>query len=208
MEKERDYSQDIAEIRSMMERSSKFLSLSGLVGILIGAYSLVGAAVANWYLQFNPNELIDSGHGTIDSIIDHWKILLLALSVILLTIFTSVFFSQRRAQQRGEKFWSPAVRHLIFSLATPLVAGGILLLILLSHGLTGLLAPLSLLFYGLALLYAARFTFSELRILGLIQIVLGLFASYFIAQGLLIWAIGFGAVHIVYGIFMHYKYEK
>lgn len=206
--KEHDYAQDIAEIRSMMERSSKFLSLSGLVGILIGAYSLIGAGIAYRYLHFNPTGLMDNAHGSSNSIFDYWQLLLLALSIILLTIFTAVFFSQRRAQQRGEKFWSPTVRHLIFSLATPLVAGGILLLILLSHGLTGLLAPLSLLFYGLALLYAARFTFSELRILGWIQIALGLLASYFIAQGLLIWAIGFGVVHIVYGIYMHYKYEK
>lgn len=208
MKKEHDYSQDIAEIRMMMERSSKFLSLSGRMGILIGIYALLGAAVAHQFFHFNPTEVMDSDPRSGTSIAHIWKIVLLGIVVIILTIGTMIYYSAKRAKKLGEKIWSPTARRMFISLATPLVAGGILLLILLSKGLTGLLAPLSLVFYGLALIHASKFTYDDLRSLGMIQIALGLLGSIFISWGLLLWAIGFGVIHIVYGIYMHYKYEK
>ncbi len=208
MKKEHDYSQDLAEIRTMMERSSKFLSLSGRMGILIGVYALLGAAIAYWFFHFNPSEIMNPGFGAEISINPIWKIVFLGIVIILLTIGTGIYFSAQRAKKIGERIWSPTSRRMVISLATPLVTGGILLLILLSKGLTGLLAPLSLVFYGLALIHAAKFTYDDLRTLGLIQIALGLLGAFFISWGLLLWAVGFGVVHIVYGIYMHYKYEK
>lgn len=208
MKKEHDYSQDIAEIRMMMERSSKFLSLSGRMGILIGIYALLGAAVAYLFFHFNPTEVMDLDLRSGTPIAPIWKIILLGIVVIILTIGTVIYYSAKRAKKLGEKVWSPTARRMFISLATPLVAGGILLLILLSKGLTGLVAPLSLVFYGLALIHAAKFTYDDLRTLGMIQIALGLLGSIFIPWGLLLWAIGFGVIHIVYGIYMHYKYEK
>jgi hypothetical protein len=79
---------------------------------------------------------------------------------------------------------------------------------MISRGLVGLVAPMSLIFYGLALYNASQFTYEEVRSLGLIQIVLGLLGAYFVSYGLLFWAIGLGVAHIVYGIYMHYRYER
>ena len=90
----------------------------------------------------------------------------------------------------------------------PLIIGGVLLLICLSKGLIGFLAPLSLLFYGIALFTISKFTYIEVRVLGLIEIVLGLAGAYFVNWGVLFWAIGFGVVHIVYGIYVYFKYER
>lgn len=203
MKKEKDYIQDIAEIRSMMERSSKFLSLSGWAGIMAGIYALAGAYIAYTFFDFNP-EGIMSG----DLSADFTPILWLGLGILILALGTAVYFSAKRSGTRGEKLWNPTAKRLLISMAVPLVAGGILILILIAHGLIGIIAPFSLLFYGLALFNAGRKTYKEVKILGLVEIGLGLISSCCIEYSLILWALGFGVVHIVYGIHMNYKYER
>lgn len=205
MKKEEDYIRDISEIRSMMERSSKFLTLSGWAGIMAGIYALFGAWIAHRYLIFEPSDDFSSYSETRTEIS---KMLLLGILILALAMGTAVYFSYRNAQKKGEKLWNPTSRRLLIHMAVPLCVGGILILILISKGFAGLMAPLSLIFYGLALYNASKFTYEEIRLLGLVEIILGLIGVYFIGYGLLLWALGFGIAHIIYGIYMHYKYEK
>jgi hypothetical protein len=65
-----------------------------------------------------------------------------------------------------------------------------------------------LIFYGLSLVNAGKFTFSEIHYLGLTEIVLGILAGIFINHGLLFWTLGFGLMHIVYGTVMYYRHER
>lgn len=208
MKDEKDYLRDIAEIRSMMERSSKFLSLSGWAGIMAGIYALAGAFIAFKFLNFNPDELIAGNleAGSIFSSLS--KVIWLAIIVLILAISTASFLSFRKADKKGEKIWNHTTRRFLLSMAVPLAAGGLVILVLISKGLTGLIAPLTLLFYGLALYNASGFTLIEVKTLGFIQIGLGLISACFIEYGLFIWAAGFGVVHIIYGVYMHYKYER
>ncbi len=208
MKEEKDYIRDIAEIRSMMERTSKFLSLSGWAGIMAGIYALIGAYLAYKLFYFNPGEM---AYTTMES--GNWpftllNIIVLALIVLVLAIGTAVFLSYKKANKRGEKVWNATSRRLVASMAVPLVAGGLLVLVLISKGLIGFIAPFTLVFYGLALYNASKFTYGEVRTLGLIEIGLGLIGTYFIGYGLLFWAIGFGLLHIIYGIYIHYRYEQ
>lgn len=208
MKDEKDYLRDIAEIRSMMERSSKFLSLSGWAGIMAGIYALAGAFIAFKFLNFNPDELI-AGNLEAGSIFASLsKVIWLAIIVLILAISTASFLSFRKADKKGEKIWNPTTRRFLLCMAVPLAAGGLVILVLISKGLTGLIAPLTLLFYGLALYNASGFTLNEVKTLGFIQIGLGLISACFIEYGLFIWAAGFGVVHIIYGVYMHYKYER
>ena len=208
MKEERDYNKDLAEIRSMMERSSKFLSLSGWAGIMAGIYALAGAWIAYNYYEFNPGQIVysPSQPGSLPSALP--EVIILAVLVLVLAIGTAMFLSYKKANKRGEKVWNATSRRLLVHMTVPLSAGGILILILLSKGLIGLIAPLTLLFYGLALYNASKFTYNDLKYLGLVQVVLGLTSSWYIEYGLLFWAIGFGAAHIVYGIYMHFRYER
>lgn len=203
MNKERDYIQDLAEIRSMMERSSKFMSLSGWSGVMAGIYALIGAYIAYNIYSFNPNVIDYSINSE-----DLSKVILIAVVVLIFTIGTAIFLSYNKAIKRGEKVWNLTSRLMIINLTVPLIAGGILITIFLSKELVGLIAPLTLLFYGLAMFNASKFTYNEMKYLGLIQMGLGLVSSYYIEYGLLFWAIGFGVVHIVYGIYMHLRYER
>jgi len=136
------------------------------------------------------------------------NVIFLALLILILAIGTAIFLSHKKADKRGEKLWNTTSEKLLINMAVPLTAGGLLLLILISQGLIGLIAPFTLLFYGLALYNAGRFTYEVVKILGLIQIGLGLLGAYFVGYGLVFWALGFGVAHIIYGIYIHYRYEK
>lgn len=208
MKEGRDYIRDIAEIRSMMERSSKFLSLSGWAGIMAGVYALSGAYIAYKFFHFNPDEIAYGTSEPASLSSGQLQAILLAVLILVLALGTAIFLSNKKAKKRGEKIWNATSRRLLTSMAVPLVAGGIFILIVVSKGLIGLVAPLTLLFYGLALYNASKFTYGELKFLGMIQIVLGLISSWFIGYGLLLWAIGFGVVHIAYGIHIHFRYER
>jgi len=203
--KEKDYIRDIAEIRTMMERSSKFLSLSGWAGILAGIYAFLGAYIAYSLFQFNPAEII---YSNVEIPANLHKVIILAIIILILTIGTALFLSSRKADKRGENLWNPTSKRLLISMAVPLITGGLLILILISHGLIGLIAPFTLLFYGLALYNASRYTYQDLKTLGLIQITLGIIGSYYVEYGLILWALGFGLMHIIYGIYLHYRYER
>jgi hypothetical protein len=203
MKEERDYSQDLADIRSMMERSSKFVSLSGWEGILAGTYALIGAYVANSIIGFNPNSIAYSiPSESLNSLV------YLGVGILLLSLITAVFFSWRKAGKNGVSSWNATSRRLLSSMAVPMGVGGVLIGILMVHGLLGLVAPMMLIFYGLALYNAGQFTVWEVKLLGAVQIALGLFGAFSVEHGLLVWAIGFGAAHILYGIVMHIRYER
>lgn len=206
MSAEQNYIRDIAEIRSMMERSSKFLSLSGWAGVMAGIYALVGAYIVHVFFRFRPQELAYDAQDVMQ--FNLAGVVTVAASVLVLSIGTAIFLSYQRAAKRRESLWNVTSKRLIITSAVPLVTGGILVLILMMHGLIGLLAPVTLVFYGLALYCASSFTFKEMRALGVIQILLGLLGATFVGFGVLLWAIGFGLLHIVYGIYIHMKHER
>ncbi|QHV95292.1 hypothetical protein [Spirosoma endbachense] len=208
MKEDQDYIQDIAQIRSIMERSSRFLSLAGWAGIMAGVYALAGAYIAYTVFDFNPDKLVYSTIQTGDLVAGLPKVVFLAITVLILAIGTAILLSYKKATKRGEKLWNALVKRLLINMAVPLIAGGLLILILIANGLIGLMAPITLLFYGLALYSASQYTYEVLRSLGLIQIGLGLLSACFVEYGLVCWALGFGVAHIVYGIYLHYRYEK
>lgn len=201
MNTEQDYIKNIAEIRSMMERSSKFLSLSGWAGIMAGAYSIAGAWIAYNSFGFNPDEIFYSSP-------ELSKVVLLALGILVIALFTAIYFSWSKAQKKGEKIWNFTSRRLLASMGVPLISGGVLIGILILEGLVGLVPPLMLLFYGLALYNAGNYTIFEVKLMGFVQIFLGLTAVWMVEYGVLLWTIGFGVVHLIYGIYMYFRYER
>ena len=208
MKKDTDYLQDIEEIRSLMEKSSKFISLSGWAGIFAGVFALMGSYIALTYLDFNPQSLsVDTENNPFQQK-QIFSVVQLALLVFLLAISFALFFTHRRAKRKDELLWTPTAKRLVINMAVPLFTGGILILLFISKGFIGFVAPFSLLFYGLALFTISKFTFDEVKILGLIEILLGLISVYKVSLGLLFWATGFGVVHIIYGIYVYFKYER
>lgn len=206
MKKDKDYIKDIAEIRSMMERSSKFLSLSGWAGIMAGIYAIVGAYIAYAYFKFKPIEVIHSDLTKATS--ENIQIIILAIIILILSVGTAIFLSFKKSIKKEEKAWNSTSKRLIKNISIPLLTGGLLILIFLFKGYINLIAPLSLVFYGLALYSAGNFTYNEIKFLGIIKIILGILSFCFIKYSILLWAIGFGLFHIIYGIYIYIKHER
>ena len=190
-----------------MNRSSRFISLSGISGILAGIYSLIGAWLA-YNTIYSDTLLMGSYRNLVVTQESIYKLLTIATSVVFLSLITGIFFSYRKAQKQNEKFWDSSSKRLIINFMIPMVTGGIFILFLIEKEILGLVAPLTLLFYGLACVNASKYTLGGVRYLGITMIVLGLISTKFIGYGLLFWALGFGFCHIFYGAVMYFKYEK
>jgi hypothetical protein len=206
--KETDIKDDLASIRNLMERSSKFISLSGLSGVLAGVYALIGAAVAYQFLNYGSFDHNDTNiHLIVDSSII-LMLVLIAVVVLVASVLTGIILSYKKSKKSGQAFWSKTSKALLFHMATPLVAGGLLMIIFILRGYYGIVGPASLIFYGLALVGASNFTFTAVRSLGICEIVLGLISALYPGYGLYFWALGFGVLHIIYGSVMYLKYDR
>ena len=107
----------------------------------------------------------------------------------------------------GVKFWDNTSQRLVLNLAIPLATGGIFITALLINQYYEMVAPATLIFYGLALINASPNLYDEFRYLGYCEVGLGIISSFLPGFGLLFWAMGFGVLHIVYGTVMYKKYD-
>lgn len=197
--------QELREIRSLMERSSRFISLSGLSGVGAGTTALVGAALGYWRIRQH-----QAGHGSVLGLSLRWELIGIALLVLAVALSVGAFFTIKEARKQGQSIVDQSSKLLIANLLIPLGVGGAFCGILLYHNLEQLVAPATLIFYGLSLINASKYTLNDIRFLGFCQIGLGLLNAIWWSEnnGLLFWALGFGVLHIVYGIFMHLKYNR
>uniref|UniRef100_UPI00404977A2 hypothetical protein n=1 Tax=Flavobacterium sp. TaxID=239 RepID=UPI00404977A2 len=201
------YLKDIQDIKEMMSKSTQCISLSGLSGVLAGMYALIGAwfAYRTIYFDYSP---MGSYRNLVISQMAVYKLLLIALLVLVASIITGVVLSVRKAKKLEESIWNKASQRLIINFMIPLVTGGFFILFLIEKEILNLVAPLTLIFYGLACVNASKYTLRDVRYLGITIIILGLLSTWFINYGLLFWALGFGVCHIVYGSMMYFKYDR
>lgn len=206
MENEK-YLNDISEIKNLMDKSSRFISLSGLSGILAGLYCLIGAGLAYKIIYFDTTTLGNYS----DLIITETaliQLILIAVSVIVLSLATAIVLSIRKAKKSNDSIWNSSTKRLVINFMIPLTTGGFFILFLIEKEILGLVAPLTLIFYGLACVNASKYTLGDIRYLGITMVLLGLLSTWFLGYGLLFWALGFGVCHILYGSIMYYKYDR
>ena len=208
----KEYLDSISEIKSLMEKSSRFLSLSGLSGVVAGLTALAGSALAYFYFDgklFNSDFIINILRSDYIELTNSITFLLTDAIVVLIVAFAgAIYFTNRKAKKDAVKAWDKSAKRTLINLAIPLVTGGLFSLVLAYHLQISLIAPSTLIFYGLALINAGKYTVKDIRVLGILEIILGLAASFFTGYGLILWIIGFGILHILYGIIMYVKYER
>lgn len=201
---------ELSEIRMLMERSSRFISLSGLSGIFAGIFAIIGAGAAYWYLHIHcANHEV--GFMLQNAVITFEMIVFLfadAVIVLIMAVSAGIFFTIRNSKKMDLPIWSPASKKVVFSMLIPLITGGIFALIMIFRHYISLLSSITLIFYGLALINASHHTHPDIKYLGIFEVIIGLTGLLFPGYGLLLWTIGFGILHIIYGIVMYYKYEK
>jgi predicted lysophospholipase L1 biosynthesis ABC-type transport system permease subunit len=202
----KNYHEDLSHIRSMMERSSRFISLSGLSGVVAGVVALLGAGYAYYAMEREKVSYIHDRKLLYSPALVQ-ELVLTGLVVLVIAILSGYIFTANKSKKKGLKIWDATTKRLIVTFAIPLAAGGIFCAAMIFHHLFVWIAPVTLIFYGLALVSAERYTLPDIKYLGYCEIILGLIASFVLGWGLLFWSIGFGALHIVYGLIMHKKYK-
>ena len=203
--KETDVHEELRSIRDLMERSSKFISLSGLSGVLAGIYALAGAGWAYMLLR-NYRDTTEESYPGEPGIL--MPLFMIAIAVLVLSLVTGFLLSMRNAIRRNENVWNPVSRRLLAAVSVPMFTGAAFIAIMLTQGNYTVIASACLIFYGLALVAGSQYTFDDIRWLGICEILLGLFALIVPGYGLILWAVGFGLLHIIYGSVMHFKYER
>lgn len=209
MTEQNEHLDTLHDIKQMMERSSRFISLSGLSGVFAGACALA-ASIYTWRLMTSLKAI---GYGYNEMAYETGRELQSQLFIIggvtfILTLVGAYIFTYLRSEKTGTPIWGVSARRLLLNTAIPLVVGGFVVIRLLQGGLAGLIPPTCLLFYGLALINGSKYTLTEIRWLGYCELLLGIVSLWMIGYGLLFWAFGFGVLHIVYGTIMWMKYEK
>lgn len=204
----------LQDIKRVMERSSRFISLSGLSGISAGICALVGAWMAYGYVYGHKPIFINSPVVSELLKANDYRVILytylfwIAAGTLVAALISAFVFTWVKAKKQGIPIWGHTARRLMINVSIPLVAGGIFLFKLSQAGTLGLIAPGCLIFYGLALLNASKYTLGEIRWLGIAEILLGIVNLWFVGAGLFFWAMGFGVLHIIYGVYMWWMYER
>lgn len=205
---ESEHLKNLKDIRSLMERSSSFISLSGLSGISAGVIGLIAAFILNTRLSgftdyTNPQTITPDKRNEL--IIFS---ILFSAAVLVLTFILTIFFTARKAKKSGLPVWDGSAKRLVINLFIPLVTGGVFCLLLIYQKFDWLVLPSTLIFYGLALLNAGKYTLNEIKWLGLSEIILGLAAMFFLNEAIYFWGAGFGILNILYGMAMYFRHEK
>lgn len=200
------HQEDLSHIRSMMERSSRFISLSGLSGVFAGLSALIGGLYVYQLCKANGLDYIDGEHKlySVDLV---YELVFIALVILFFALAFGIFFTIRKSRKHNLPIWTTATKKMLVNLAIPLLVGGIFCLALLFHQIYVLIAPATLLFYGLALINAEKYTFSDIKYLGFCELALGCVSLFFLGYGLVFWIIGFGILHILYGLIVFKKYK-
>ena len=204
---------DLQEIRNMMERSSKFVSLSGLSGIAAGVCALIGATIAYLYIHNNQAAgevaYYDQIQQTQTWGVGYARFLMLdGLGTAVCAAVFATLFTKQKANRQGLKLYNKTSVRLFFQMVVPLVCGGVFCLALLYHGQLAYIAPATLVFYGLALFNASKYTFHDVIYLGFANLILGCIGLFWLRHGLILWVFGFGVSHIIYGVWMYFKYDR
>jgi hypothetical protein len=194
------------DIKRMMERSSRFISLSGWSGIAAGACALAGAGMAYRRITYYYQSEYKKVGGAIIEL--KYDLILIAFLTFAAALMLASFFTFLKSKKEGVAIWGAAARRLMWNTFLPLAAGGFLIWHLIEISGYGLVAPSCLIFYGLALVNGSKYTMGEVRWLGYGEIILGIVNLWFPGKGIFFWTFGFGVLHIVYGFAMWWKYER
>ena len=191
MSQEKEHLQAIQEIKTMMERSTRFSSISGKAGIVVGILAVIVFAGIHWFDVTSVTYMFVVMVGT----------LVVALSI-------GLYLSIAKAKNEGTAIFDTTAKRFLVQFFIPLFVGGILCLIFACQNQIGYIPAMMLIFYGFALVHASKFSLDTIKNLGYLEIVAGLIAATFTQYGMWCWVFGFGVLHIIYGFIIYTKYEK
>jgi hypothetical protein len=202
--------QALQQLRGIMDRSSRFISLNGRSGIWVGVIALIGAFIAHGWLKNTNDKYIGTNREPSPGYFDPYtnRLLILAVIVFAVAIAGARYFTYKQARYLQQKTWNNSSRQLLLQFFFPLLAGAVFTIVFIYYGCAIFATPICLSFYGLALISGSKHTRSEIRYVGMLDVALGCANLFFPAYGLYFWVIGFGLLHILYGAVTWNRHEN
>jgi len=181
-----------------MQQKSSYFSLGGMSGILVGIYGLLAVYMVHM-LTSTYGDGFD-GSSQLPIALLEIGILVLAMVMILVVLITLRVRAKRSAKKHNEKLWSPFSKKLRFYTLIPLLLFIIILSVVANKGYYSIITPLMLLLYGIFLLNLSRVSAGRLKQLAIAELILATIAYFIYDKELLFLGLGFGILHIIYGI--------
>jgi hypothetical protein len=175
-------------IRETMERATAFTGISGWGEVAIGVTALAASALAAVQPTYKAWLAVWIADGLISLLIAGWSM-------------------DRKARAAQMPLVSGPGRKAVFSLSPPIIAGGLLTIMLFQSGQTNAIPGVWLLLYGTGVITGGMFSVPVVPIMGLCFMILGA-AALFAPPSFTNWfmAAGFGGLHIVFGLIISRKY--
>lgn len=203
--------EELKHIRKVMDRSARFLSLSGWSGVWAGVVALAGAAAAHKILKVYYQSVggLNAGFNlNIESYaICVCRLLILSILIFVVAFIGAFIFTYIKNKKENIPIWNPASKKLLISLALSIGVGAVFCLGLLRQNDIQYIVPVMLLVYGFALINSSRYTLTDVRYLGCCEVVLACVCLFYPQYSLWFCAAGFGVLHIIYGFIMWNKYK-
>jgi hypothetical protein len=189
-------SETLSDIRRLMERSSRFSLLSGYSLIAAGICGLAGVwqahrEVMQWRMHPGGEHLAD-------------RLILTGSLTLVAALALGYAFTWGKVRRQQVPLWDAVVRKVSIHFAIPLFTGGVFVVGMIYWGQYQFIATACLVFYGLALVNASHFTVRPIRMLGLMQLLLG-FICLFTGYNLICLMLGFGIMNILAGWLIQVK---
>lgn len=191
---------DLYEINSIIDRSKRYTSISGVSIGIAGVFAIIGLFMANGVLKGEFGNFTTSQRELVCMYIFGLVLVLSLLVMFILSSFKSV--------KSGEKIWNDKALKCLYSFFYPIATGGILSFLSYQNQQSDVVLSIQLIFYGLACIAGSPFSFKEFKWLGIGCLILGITSVVFPYYNLIFWGIGFGLFNIGYGLYIHFKYEK
>jgi len=184
--------ENLRVIRETMERSTKHSSLSGLAGLLIGMWAMLGV--------FATGRMVGTTQYQLGS--HPLRLAAIWITVLVISALTDIVLNKRRAARVGKRIFSPLGARILQAIGPGFLVGGLLTAFLVANHLTASVFALWMLTYGLAICSVGLFSVKPVACLGWAFVVCGCCAMVLgPSYGLPLMAISFGGFHIAYGIF-------
>lgn len=213
-DKKEEQLNNLQDIKNLMESSSRFTSLSGLSGVSAGIVAIIGSLVVSNSLGIG---IFEKAQGIMDYTTSSTPsgdgktlqfLIITALAVFTFAAISALFFAGRKARSNDAKLMGSSGRKFIFNHSLFLLTGALFSVILINYGIYFLVVPVLLMFFGMGLISASKFSFNVIRNLGIAEIALGLTLAMMPVYALLFFVIGFGVMNIIFGLIVHFNYDK
>lgn len=175
-------------IRQTMERATAYTGVSGIGQVIVGLTALIASWAAAQQTEAS-----------------HWIFIWVSEAVVSLVISSLMMVKKSRHLQLP--LWSETARRYLLGFTPPMLAGALLTTVLYQHSLFEMIPGVWLLLYGTAIIAGGTYSVQVVPVMGFSFMLLGVFALL----GPTLWgnalmALGFGGLHMLFGLWIARRY--